>query len=126
MTVQYIADDGKIFNTLEECHEYEVSITKPLFTALLSICGYTTEGKRVYTPGEDVNNEWNRLWDESAFLHLIRDLTDEEVEKVGDCFGYSLPHKRGVYRWNEYCWISYKSDYADFQKLWAPVNILLG
>ena len=135
--MRFIADDGKIFNTIDECEEYEKVQNQGKEIAIV-LNNYVTiydEHGQELTPTTNWEDNISDYLDiiakfityESYFIKID---TDNDVwEKVYNYFyneyGVYLPHFCGLWRYSldDHEWIEFKKDYDNFKKMWAPMGI---
>lgn len=141
--MKFVADDGKIFDTMEECEEYEQihSVGKEIAQLWYNnITTYDNEG-RVTEPDTDVNDTSNYLKEvydimsdcyKSTFIQIgcshsewmkIRKYFEEE-------YGINLPIEYlpiecGTWRYDNdnYEWINFEKELKTFKENWAPLGI---
>ena len=137
--MKFIADDGQIFDTMEECEEYEKMNSEGKEIAILLnnyITMYDEKGSMIessYDVKENIKlylDDTANIFasDNTAFLNV--DCTNSEWGKIKKYFsseyGLILPsYARGFFRYNyeEGYWISFHKDYEEFRKKWAPMGI---
>lgn len=137
--MKFIADDGKIFDTMDACEEYEKMNNEGKEIAQLwynYITMYDETGHMIESSYDFKNNIKSYLddtanliaADNTAFLSM--DCTSGEWKKIEKYFsneyGLTLPsYARGFHRydyeWGQ--WISLHKDYEEFKKKWAPMGI---
>ena len=136
--MKFIADDGKIFDTLEECEEYEKlnnegnKIAQLWYDCITTYddTGHTIES--LYDYKKDVKSYLDDtaaiVTDYAIFLDI--GCTSDEWKKINKYFykkyGLVLPsYVRGLsrYDYEEEHWISFSNDYDEFKKRWAPMGI---
>ena len=136
--MKFIADDGKIFDTMEECEEYEKMNSEGKEISQLwynHITIYDAAGHMIessYDFKKDIksylDNTADIFTDDAVFLDI--NCTNCEWEKIKKYFhneyGLNLPsYARGFFRYDfgtEH-WISFHNDYEEFKKKWAPMGI---
>lgn len=135
--MKFIADDGKIFDTIEECEEYERIQSDGKEVAMLwhnFITMYDDDGNVVASTSnwdketKDYLDHTNDIClDEAWFIKI--DCSASDWEKITEYFtneyGTYLPHyKKDMFRYtkNEK-WVSFHEDYANFKKKWASVGV---
>jgi hypothetical protein len=115
MKTIYIADDGTKFNDKDACREYE--LTKNVLPSVkANVTGYTLGGIEV--PFNDNATSW---YDNSYFIVVHNDMTEEEEKYWGYELGYTMPTKKGVYRYEDDMWINYFEEKTEFENNWAPI-----
>ena len=136
--MKFIADDGKIFNTMEECEEYEHIANEGKKIAKLwqkYVTTYNKNGevtKAVHTIDEDVSlflEETSELLytDESSYIKINCDNYDWNIicKFFHDEYGTNLPKESGLWRydweWGE--WVTFEKEYKNLRDKWAPVGI---
>lgn len=136
--MKFIADDGKIFDTMEECEEYEKINSEGKEIAQLwynYITTYNETGHMIESSYEYTNKIKDYLDDTAAIvaddaIFLSIDCTSGEWEKIKKYFdkeyGLVLPsYARGLHRYAYEIeeWISFHNDYEAFKKKWASMGI---
>lgn len=136
--MKFIADDGKIFDTMEECEEYEHMANEGKKIAELwqkYIITYNKNGevtKAVHTIDEDVSlflEETSELLytDESSYIKINCDNYNWNIicKFFHDEYGTILPKTNGIWRydWEWGQWKSFEEEYKDIKNKWAPVGI---
>lgn len=136
--MKFIADDGKIFDTMEECEEYEKMNNCGKEIAQLwynYITTYDETGHMIessYDFKKDIKSYLDDteaiVADDTIFLSI--DCTKCEWEKIKKYFneeyGLVLPsYARGLFRYDYEVekWISFNNDYEEFKKKWSPMGI---
>lgn len=136
--MKFIADDGKIFDTMEECEEYEKMNSEGKEIAELwynYISTYDATGHMIessYDYKKDIKSyledtATNIIYD-TEFLSI--NCTSCEWEKIKKYlyqeYGLNLPsYTRCLFRYNYETeqWINFHEDYEEFKKRWAPLGI---
>lgn len=137
--MKFIADDGMIFDTMDECEEYEKIQSEGKEIAQLwynYITTYDEKGRMIESSYDAKINiklyldDTAEIFanDNTAFLNI--DCTSCEWEKIKKYFsneyGLILPsYARGFFRYDyeEGYWISFNNDYEKFKKKWTPMGI---
>lgn len=136
--MKFIADDGKIFDTMGECEEYEKMNNEGKEIAQLwynYITTYDATGHMIESSYE-YTKEIKSYLDDTAYIvtddtiFLDIDCTSDEWGKIRKYFaeeyGLILPsYARGFFRYDfetEH-WISFHKDYEEFKEKWAPMGI---
>ena len=137
--MKFIADDGKIFDTMEECEEYERVNSKGREIATLWKKYVTTYNKHgevtesIYTLDNDVSLylvETSEILntDEASYIHIECN-SDYNWEDVRNYFwteyGVILPKGKGLWRydWDNRTWKNFNEEYAIFKNTWEPMGI---
>lgn len=133
--MKFLADDGKIFDTLEECENYEEIMNEGSVIAQLwmnNVTLYDSNGK-VSNPLFDndiaaylhsIVNALNE--DESSFISISANCC--EWNRIHDYFmnefGSSLPEGPGLWRydWYDYEWINYNTELQTFLDHWKGLK----
>lgn len=137
--MKFIADDGQIFDTMEECEEYEHMANEGKKIAELWQKYVTTYNKNgevtesTYDIDKNISSfleETSELLytDESSFIR-IDDSDDYDWNTIckffRDEYGTILPNKKGLWRydweWGE--WVTFEEEYRNFKNKWAPMGI---
>ena len=136
--MKFIADDGKIFDTMEECEEYEKMNNEGKEIAQLwynSIITYDETGHMIESSYDYKYDIKSYLDDTAAIvsdntIFLVINSTRDEWEKIKNYFdkeyGLILPsYVRGFFRYDYETehWINFSKDYDEFKKKWAPMGI---
>ena len=136
--MKFVADDGKIFNTMEDCEEYEKMCNVGKKIAQLwynNVTTYDNEGRQT-EPDSEVNNTYNYLkevcnimdeCDESAFINIQCNHNEwmEILHFFNTEYGISLPTEKGLWRYDndENEWVNFEKELETFKKSWAPLGI---
>lgn len=136
--MKFIADDGKIFDTMDECEEYEKINGEGKEIARLwynYITMYDATGHMIessYDYKKDIKSYLEDtatiFCNDTVFLDI--DCTSCEWEKIKKYLykeeGLILPsYARGFFRYDfgtEH-WISFHKDFEEFKEKWAPLGI---
>lgn len=136
--MKFIADDGTIFNTIEECEEYEHMENEGKKIAELwqkYVIIYNKNGevtKTVNTIKEGISlflEEISELLftDESSYIKITCDNYNWNIicKFFRDEYGTILPKTSGIWRydWEWGQWKSFEEEYKDLKNKWAPVGI---
>lgn len=149
--MRFIADDGKIFDTAEECREYEEKEDNKVKTDENSgkeiaelwdnyICTYNSEGHEIKPRYNQENfkdylNDVEDILESASFIIIC--CTDEEWEKISKylrvkynicCLpSYHGPRLMplGLWRYDTFTadWIKFSEEYENFKATWAPMNV---
>lgn len=138
--MKFVADDGKIFDTMEECEEYEKMNGEGQEIARLwydYVTTYNMAGK-ITEPLSSVKNTKLFLHevseiisdsDDSAFIYIAPDCPWEKIrDYLYEEYGYELPDDGdGFWRYDdEKCeWIRFENEFKNFKANWVPVGIHL-
>lgn len=134
--MKFIADDGKIFDTMEECEEYETK------TGAISLAHYwhdnitmLNEAGRIVEPNIDPTHDPDYLKHLASFLErdevcylIIPKQCDNDVqwEKLCDFidneYSVNITISSGIWHWEEYEWRNFENDYRDFMNKWKPIE----
>ena len=136
--MKFVANDGKIFDTMEDCEEYEKMNNEGTGIAQLwynNITTYDETGHKIessYDFKKDIksylDDTANIIVDDTIFLNI--NCTNYEWEKIKKFFyneygvilpSYTRGHSRYDYTTDE--WINFLDDYEEFKKKWAPMGI---
>ena len=133
--MKFVADDGQIFDTMEECEEYEKIQTEGSVIAQLwmnNITIYDGNGN-VRNPLFDndiaayLNSIANALnGDESSFITISANCA--EWDKIRDYFksefGSILPEHPGIWRydWDDHKWKNYYKELQTFLGHWEALK----
>lgn len=133
--MKFVADDGKIFDTMEECEEYESRSERNDIAQLWHkyVITYDQQGT-ITEPDSDVENTQN-------FLREVNDIIDSddctficiedaclEWNKIYDYFyieyGSILPKSQGTWRydWENDKWCSFEEELEKLRNHWNPIT----
>lgn len=119
----YIADDGKTFENVEDCREYEARME---FSDILqSITLFSEDGKAIHF--ENSIFELDKALDDAIFILIPSYLRDERIKYLSDTVseleGTQFPTTTGLYRWdyNRYEWVSFKAETQRFIENWESI-----
>ena len=127
--MKFVANDGKIFDTMEDCEAYELEhgdVRVIEDTIRKTVAFYDVNGKHI----EFTSAHGAAFWDE--FEHIIGDTNNRyvalygneiECEKIFDYVDNELsecfPSEKGLYIWtNDDHWASFNEEKEDFIKRW--------
>ena len=135
--MKFVADDGKVFETIEDCEEYEYKVSLTSYAKywhdnilMLDIFGKVV---KFDVNTEDINF-FDRLvstisYTDVVFLIVPKECTDNKMWlEIVNIFKYKyesiLPETGGVYRWQwpEDRWVSYEEDCRLLQERWKDVK----
>lgn len=137
--MKFVADDGQVFNTMEECEEYEKmnneggEIAQLWYNNITTYDGTGHTVESLYDFKKDVKSYLDNTADivvkDTIFIHITS--TSDEWEKIKKYlyqeYGLILPSygARGLYRYddNTQRWINFRDEYEEFKKKWAPMGI---
>lgn len=136
--MKFVADDGKIFDTMEECEEYEKlnnegnKIAQLWYNYITTYdeTGHMIESSYNYTKEikDYLDDTATIVVDDTIFLDIH--CTSDEWEKIKKYFdkeyGVVLPsYVRGFHRYDYEMeeWTSFHNDYEAFKKKWEPLGI---
>lgn len=122
----YVADDGKEFETEEECVEYEQhSIIESVLKSITLYDSYEEKTIANFVNLED----FHKKYENSRFSFLIiKDCVNEdnllEFENIFYYrFGMHIPQHTGVYCWDNDTeeWVTFEEDKARFIDKWKKI-----
>lgn len=136
--MKFIADDGKIFDTMEECEEYEKVLGEGKEVAVLwhdFITMYDNDGKVIrstFNYDKETHNYLNHTNDiclnEAFFIRI--DCSAYDWEKITNYFsneyGAYLPsYEKDIFRYDTSNdeWVSFHEEYTNFKEKWASVGV---
>lgn len=136
--MKFVADDGKIFDTMEECEEYEkmcgegreIATLWKKYITTYDKNGHVTES--IYTIDEDVSfflQETSEILSTDASTYIKISCANYEWEKISNYFrneyGVYLPDFRGLWCYDGVTeeWIEFSADYEAFKKKWEVMGI---
>lgn len=136
--MKFVADDGKIFETMDECEEYERMHNEGAKIARLwynYVTVYDDYG-RVTKPHSNFIYNLSAFWEElneiisddnkSRFIRIDAECEEEWVG-IRDYFyneyGYILPDYIGLWRYKDIEWVNFEEELQQFKENWAPVGI---
>lgn len=136
--MKFVSDDGKFFDTMEECEEYEKMNNEGREIAQLwknNITTYDGTGDIIessYDFKKDIKSYLEDTADivvkDVIFIHIAS--TSGEWGKIKTYlyqeYGLILPsYTRGLWRYdnNTQHWISFHNEYEEFKEKWAPMGI---
>jgi hypothetical protein len=137
--MKFIADDGKIFDTMDECEEYEKmsSVGKEIaqlwnkYITMYDIEGTVKIPRANWTDTTEFFHEVTELIMENYNTCAFIDISSackgwlEICNFLYDEYGLILPDDVGLWRYdieNEE-WVSLKEEIKRFEENWAPFNI---
>lgn len=102
MTTVYRACDRTIFDTEEECVDHDI------ITVCDSMRAFDVTQIEIHiNKNNDPCEEFSKLMDQACYLHLSRNITDDEDDVICErAEVYNLPYEAGDYVWdsNENGW----------------------
>ena len=127
MRITYTADDGSVFDSEDECKEYEDEQIRPCLAILELMTFYDEKGKRLRKAYDDPTQQLEYCYQNGYFVTLARDLTQEEIHYIDEIGIPNLPTTKDTYRWDdaEERWFSYFEEWEQFLKRWEPIDTLL-
>lgn len=140
--MKFVAEDGKVFDTMEECEEYEkklgvgeigqVAATLHDYVVMINCLGkvvkpetdYKENCEKFLTEFEHIMLSTMSNGAKYVIIHPSRlgaDMkTADALEWFSDYAGVNVPCKPGVWRWDDE-WIEYTDDYLNFRRNWEKV-----
>ena len=134
--MKFIADDGKIFDTMEECEEHE-KISNSKYIAMMwymSITMYDVDGKVVRSifkwdkdTKDYLDNTNDICCNEARFIKI--DCSADGWEKIINYFAdeydtYLPDYEKDIFRYTiDDEWVSSREEYAALQKRWEVVGV---
>ena len=105
--MKFVADDGTIFDTMEECQEYEknnnTSYVKELIQKYITL--YDSFGRELIVDTPIELDDFNNVFCEDACYIKINNLISDEYSVVRDYFydkyGTCFPLYTGVWRYSD-------------------------
>lgn len=145
--MKFVAEDGEIFDTMEECEEYEKKLgVGEMGQAAAILNDYVVMlnclGK-IVKPETDYKEDCEKFLAEFEQIMLstmsngakyvvIRPSsldsgmkTANALKWFSDYAGIYVPCKPGVWRWNEDEWVEYSDEYLEFRRNWEKVESYL-
>lgn len=143
--MKFVAEDGKVFDTMEECEKYEKKSDMSEMAAILDkyVVMVNFLGK-VVKPETDYKEDCEKFLAEfekimicdnhnGAKYVIVYRPSDGSEKKVTDALdwfsdyaGIYIPCKPGVWRWDEdEEWVDYGTDYLNFRRMWEKVESYL-
>lgn len=125
MKITYTADDGSVFDSEDECREYEEEQIRPCLEILELMTFFDEGGNLLPEIYDDPIQQLEFCYQEGYFVSVTRDLTKDEVEYIDHTVGVITPTTKGTFRWDENneTWISYLDEWEQFRKRWAPLGL---
>lgn len=132
--MKFVADDGKVFETHNECEQYEKAqknsnIVENWHNYVLM---FDYEGTRI-SINIDVNeitaylDEIERHINSDVFYLIINEKCNWEAisEYFYEEYGLILPENTGTYHWDGYYeeWISFEEEIKRLNNRWKPLNL---
>lgn len=145
--MKFVAEDGEIFDTMEECEEYEKKLgVGEMGQAAAILNGYVVMlnylGK-IVRPETDYREDCEKFLAEFEQIMLstmnngakyvvIRPSSRDSGMKTAnalkwfsDYAGIYVPCKPGVWRWTGDEWVEYSDEYLEFRRNWEKVESYL-
>lgn len=133
--MKFMANDGKIFDTMEECKEYETKIGAiPLaYYWYNNITMLDKTGRPLRLNIDPTHPDYLKrlvsfLDSDEIYYLIIPKKCDNDVqwEKLCDFinneYSINIAISSGVWRWNEYEWCNFENEYKEFMNLWKPIE----
>lgn len=134
--MKFIADDGKVFDTMEECEKYEANnslygeIARIFYDEIIM---YDNIGQQIETPLEltpsnvkDYLDETETLLNNRCYYLIIPNYVDwpQIREFLHHEYGLNLPPTAGEWHWDNFggCWESYEEMYNYFNEVWGTIG----
>lgn len=111
--ITYIAEDGTEFEVKEDCLAYENKKIKRFNNFYNNVKAYDEKGQRMLFSTED---DFIRNYDETTFLVIDDNLSEDSVEFLYEQYGHDFPLERGVYRYDYRAY-----EWVEFNEAWAPI-----
>ena len=146
--MKFVAEDGKVFDTIEECEDYEKKIgvgeigqaaaILNQYVVMVNYLGnvvkpetnYKEDCEKFLTEFEKILISESSKGAKYVIIYRPSDGSDEKIINAlnwfSDYSGTDLPLKPGVWRWtNDDEWVEYADDYLDFRRNWEKVESYL-
>lgn len=143
--MKFIAEDGKVFDTIEECEEYEKKLGvgemgKAAYilkecVIMLNRFGITVAPKTdLHDNCEQYLTEFEKIMNSegingAAYVIVQQRFPDEKIEEALNWFakysGISVPHFVGIWRWDGDEWIEYYHEKSNFMHNWEKIESYL-
>lgn len=135
--MKFIADDGKIFDTMEECEDYETknsTISLALYwndnITMLNKNGEVVEPKVMPMEHNYLNHLASFLDSDTVWYLIIPEKCDNDVQWKKFCdfidneYSINIPISSGIWRWDEdtYEWHNFVNEYKKFTDQWTPIG----
>ena len=133
--MKFIADDGTIFNTIEECEDYEAKISAiPLALYWHSYITMLNEDGEIVEPDADptqpdyLKHLANLLDDDEVWYLIIPKKCDNDVQWkklcdfIDDEYSVNIATSSGVWHWNGRQWCNFEDEYKKFINQWKPIK----
>lgn len=122
---KYIASDGKMFDTREECQAYE-DMGDSIINELKNCVRFITDSMTIISKWKKAVNKdsfeanLQLASNECAFVEIIYDLSEAAINYLDKEVGIIIPSKRGRYRYDyDHCvWLSLKHDIEELESNW--------
>lgn len=134
--MKFVANDGKIFDTMEECQKYESkNVTKMDLASYWynNITMLDDEGK-IIEPDEDSNNYYyldhlsNFLSTDNVWFIIVPERCDHDAEWEEICnlfeeeYCVAIPTSSGIWHWYDDEWHTFEDDYKELMRQWKPIK----
>lgn len=132
--MKFVANDGKVFDTMEECQEYEyeysenAELEKEIRRNVVFYNCYGDAVNFMDVHGEDFWDNFdtiNQDVDSSSYVKITG--SNEFCAKLSKCcfeeIGLHFPRESGMYRWDNECddWVEIDSDIEYFCNYWRKI-----
>lgn len=132
--MKFIADDGKIFDTMEECEEYETKISAiPLaYYWYNNITMVDKTGRPLRLNIDPTHPDYIKrlvsfLERDEIYYLIIPKKCDNDVQWKKLCVFFEdecvvVPTSSGIWYWSNDEWHNFTDDYKDFMYKWKPIE----
>lgn len=122
----YQANDGTIFDTEEECREYEIGIISNNHENVWrEIALFKANGFPYYV---NTLEDFVDAMDQIVYYIVIPDVNPDNLQWLQNYmdseYRLEIPISPSAYYWDESMrtWVDYKTDYENFCRKWEPVK----
>lgn len=122
---KYVASDGKMFDTREECQMYE-DMNNDIFNELKNNVTFINDHRCLITTWkravnkDDFTSWFEHAVNECAYVEIKHDLSGAVIDYLDEEIGVIIPLKKGRYRYDFECcdWVSLKHDVEELESHW--------
>jgi len=122
---KYVASDGTMFDTREECQAYE-NRDKSVIGELKNKVEFITDDRNLIGKWKNAINkddfeaDFEHAVNQCAYVKIVRDLSEDAIIYLDEEIGVIIPTKKGRYRYDyHHCvWLSLKYDVDELEAKW--------
>lgn len=122
---KYLASDGTMFDTREECQSYE-DMNKSIIGELKNKVKFITDDRNIIgkwkgaVNKDDFEANFEHAINQCTYIEIMYDISKDAIIYLDEWIGVIIPTKSGIYRYDDnHCvWLSLKYDVDELEAKW--------